>query len=90
MRTAEHQLGAAATHFWLTRSVARVVGLSLSEAMAEGRLTPENYAQMVTRCRGCREAAACQAWLGLQAADASEPPPFCLHRDMMQRLAQRL
>lgn len=89
MKGVDLRLGEAATHFWLTRSVARTVGLSLSEAMAEGRLSPEDYAQMVTACRGCTQIAACQTWLGTQVGVAAEAPSFCLHRDTLKRLAWR-
>ncbi len=47
-------LGDPAKHFWLTRSVARAMGLSLSEAMAEDRLSALDYADLVTRCRTCQ------------------------------------
>ncbi len=37
-------LGDPARHFWLTRSVARTMGISLSEAMAVGHLSAPDYA----------------------------------------------
>lgn len=79
-------LGEIDQHFWLTRSVARVMGVNLSEAMAEGRLTPAGYCEMVTRCRagGCRDA--CEMWLACQTDKASEPPRGCPLRDVLTPL----
>ena len=79
-------LGQIDTHFWLTRGVAQAAGVSLGDAMAEGRLSSEDYARMVTRCRagGCAER--CAAWLGTQACTGDGPPPFCVHRDQILAL----
>ncbi|MDK3072314.1 DUF6455 family protein [Sedimentitalea sp. JM2-8] len=73
-------------HFWLTRSVARVMGISLSRAMREGRLNPAEYCEMVARCRSgnCHEA--CQQWLARHVGPAETAPSGCLHRDWLDRL----
>lgn len=63
--------------FWLTRSVARAVGVSLSEAMHRGELVPAEYAAMVTRCRMCPHAEACEMWLAQNGAGADEVPGHC-------------
>ncbi len=70
-------LGEIETHFWLTRSVARCMGVSLTEAMAEGKLTPDDYAQIVTRCRASDCSEKCQVWLAAQQSRAKEAPEFC-------------
>ncbi|MBO9472735.1 MULTISPECIES: DUF6455 family protein [unclassified Shimia] len=80
-------LGDPETHFWLTRSMGRKMGVSLSEAMAEGSLTPQDYAGMVTRCRTCSHVAECQVWLGA-AGGKKTPPEFCCHANLMTRLAK--
>ena len=67
-------------HFWLTRSVARVVGVNLSQAMSNGRLTPLEYSEMVARCRNCRCQTACLSWLASQACSAPDVPEHCAHR----------
>lgn len=79
-------LGDIEQHFWLTRSVARVMGVNLSEALAEGRLTPEQYCEMVTRCRagGCQDA--CQMWLACQTETAQNPPFGCPLGDVLTPL----
>ncbi|RLK11256.1 DUF6455 family protein [Ruegeria conchae] len=81
------RLGEIEKHFWLTRSVARCMGISLTEGMAEGRITPQEYALMVTRCRsaGCSEQ--CQFWLADQQEKASAAPQFCANASALNDLA---
>jgi hypothetical protein len=53
-------LGDPVRHFFLTRSVARVMGLNLSEAIQRGVLAPEDYAEMVADCSACALVSACR------------------------------
>ena len=81
------KLGDIDVHFWLTRSVARTVGVNLSEAMAARRLSPEDYSAMVTRCREADCATRCAEWLGEQEnGRAPRPPAFCAHADQLRAL----
>ncbi|SDW68996.1 hypothetical protein SAMN05444358_1011512 [Ruegeria halocynthiae] len=80
------QLGEIEEHFWLTRSVARCMGISLSEAMAENKLSPYDYAQMVTRCRGAACNEHCQIWLAAQQAQAATAPEFCVNAEVLNSL----
>jgi len=80
-------LGDIERHFWLTRSVARVIGVNLSDAMAEKRLSPDVYSSMVTYCRaaGCLEA--CERWLAAQTSDRPDgPPEYCAIAETLARL----
>ena len=79
-------LGDPARHFYMTRSVARVMGLSLSEAMQSGALRPETYAAMVTACRACALVEACERWLGQQTSLAEAAPPGCCNAAVLDRL----
>lgn len=79
-------LGDPARHFWMTRSVARVMGVSLSDAMAEGQLTPKGYADLVTNCRRCVHVDACEYWLAHQAGRAETTPEGCLHARLFKEL----
>jgi len=84
-------LGGIERHFWLTRSVSRVVGVNLTDAMSEKRLGPDGYSTMVTQCRaaGCHEA--CQRWLAAQTgAHPTGPPEYCANADMLRRLSDGL
>ena len=79
-------LGDPARHFWMTRSVARVMGVSLSDAMAEGHLTTKGYANLVTNCRRCTHVDACEYWLAHQAGEAEAAPEGCLHARLFEEL----
>ncbi|MGH1412751.1 MAG: DUF6455 family protein [Pelagimonas sp.] len=79
-------LGDPARHFFMTRSVARTMGLSLSEEMQTGNLAPETYARMVTHCRGCALVEACESWLAKQSALVATPPPGCCNGELLTSL----
>lgn len=79
-------LGDPARHFWLTRSVARSMGISLTEALSTGRLTPQQYAEMVTECRKCPLVAQCENWLAHSAAGATEAPAHCVNAPLLNGL----
>jgi len=89
MRPQAIPLGDIERHFWLTRSVARSIGVNLSDAMAENCLSPGDYTTMVTQCRaqGCFEA--CQRWLASQtSAIADGPPEYCANAEMFTELSR--
>ena len=79
-------LGAIDRHFFLTQGVARAMGISLTQAIAEGRLTVEEYGRMVTRCRASDCSGNCEAWLACQKARAAEAPPDCVNSETLNRL----
>ena len=79
-------LGDVHRHFWLLRSVARSMNVDLSAAMAEGKLSDLDYAQMVTRCRGAGCGAACSLWLAQQQDHAQAAPAFCANADVLDGL----
>ncbi|WP_120632091.1 DUF6455 family protein [Ruegeria sp. EL01] len=79
-------LGDIEKHFWLTRSVARCVGISLTEAMADGQLSPEGYAELITRCRRCLNGGRCEIWLATQQEWAGLVPDFCANADALNAL----
>ncbi len=81
-------LGDVEKHFWLTRSVARCMNVSLSEAMAEGRLTADQYAELVTRCRASHCSGQCAIWLSEQQAEAQSAPEFCPNADLLNALKE--
>ncbi len=81
-------LGDPDCHFWLTRSMARSVGLNLSESMQAGRLHADDYAEMVARCRLCARVADCQAWLAKGGREAARAPAFCAHAGTLNALKE--
>ena len=82
-------LGDPARHFFMTRSVARVMGLNLTEEMKAGSLAPDTYASMVTACRGCALVDACEKWLGRQTTLTQTPPPGCYNGPQLAELRRR-
>lgn len=73
--------------FWMSRSVARVMGISLSQAMAEGRLSPDGYAELVTLCGNADCQDACARWLASQTGPRPEgPPEYCACTAILNRL----
>lgn len=81
-------LGDPVLHFWLTRSMARSIGLSLTDAMIDGRLSPQGYSEMVTRCRQCPFVTQCEQWLAENGAGADAVPDFCEHAGQLNGLKQ--
>mgnify|MGYP005872598655 CR=1 FL=1 len=81
-------LGHPDRHFWLTRSMARVMGLNLSEAIRVGALSRDHYAEMVVLCRKCPNVERCHDWLAHSAGGASRAAEFCAHADTFNILKQ--
>lgn len=83
------KLGEIERHFWLTRSVARVMKLSFADAMAEGDLTAKDYAEIVTRCRAGGCSMMCEAWLACQTDHVDQAPPHCANAAILNALKDR-
>ncbi|MCR9114024.1 MAG: DUF6455 family protein [Rhodobacteraceae bacterium] len=81
-------LGDPNRHFWITRSIARAMDINLSDAMSTNRLTPSDYATMVTRCRMCPHVERCLKWLGESGGAAQAAPEFCANADWLNGLAR--
>ncbi|MEC3861264.1 DUF6455 family protein [Mesobacterium sp. TK19101] len=79
-------LGDPTRHFWITRSVARVMGLNLADEMASGRLSEKAYAQMITRCRGCPLTNQCTEWLASRTDLSRTAPDGCRNASELNRL----
>ncbi|SDN55463.1 hypothetical protein SAMN05216196_101886 [Lutimaribacter pacificus] len=85
-----HRLGNPIKHFWLVQDMARAASVDLADARRDGRLTTEDWAAMVTRCRGCQWAEGCQHWLRAQQQDddSAEVPPACANRAVFDSLRE--
>ena len=88
MNVTRARLGEPNRAFWLTRSVARTVGVNLSEAMNEGRLSADEYAGLVTRCRMCPHPETCEVWLAANGAGAPLVPDHCANAEPLNRMAE--
>jgi hypothetical protein len=73
--------------FWRTRSMARVTGVNLGQALVGGQLTVEVYATLVARCRKCPGNTACETWLGAMTPPRPAPP-FCRNAHVFNELSR--
>lgn len=71
--------------YWTVQGMARAAGAPLARAVADGRLTRRDLADLVGRCQGCAAAKACLAWLANPAH--CTPPEFCAIGPDIARLA---
>jgi hypothetical protein len=71
-------LGDPDRHFWLARSVARLMQIDFHAAIIHGDLDRETYRGLINRCRTCRRVTACEAWLALSCGRADAPPEGCV------------
>lgn len=86
------------THAQLMNRMAQVLGVDLTEAMAQRLLSGEDWRNAVVRCAGCAAPGACLHWLSKQdapedhagAATAEAAPEFCNNRLMMAHLAEAM
>lgn len=72
----------------LTRGMARVMGVSLADAVIDGWLTRAELAVLVGRCQSCDRAEACTGWLARQVV-AEALPGFCPNKEPLEALAAR-
>ena len=78
-------LGDPAVHFYMTRRIARLLRVNLGDALRDGRLSPETYASMVTRCRTCPHAERCKTMLA-ETVDLDAAPEHCPNDASFQSL----
>ena len=78
--------GGPARHFWLTRSVARAMGVNLSEAMARGAMSAKGYARLVGICRQCHCVERCELWLATHAMAEARALGDCPNRSSLEAL----
>lgn len=86
-------LGDVKRHFWLVQRMARTVGVDLGDAMRDGRISAEDHAETVTRCRGCACAGTCSDWLDtaeLEPRTARAAPGYCENEAMFRNLARAM
>ncbi|MEM1431922.1 MAG: DUF6455 family protein [Pseudomonadota bacterium] len=68
-------LGDLKTHYWLALEMSRTVGLDLQAELEADRISHSDWANMVSRCRGCSWAGECPAWMSAMRALEDVPPP---------------
>jgi hypothetical protein len=84
------RMGDIHTHLQLVRRMGRATGVDLVAAEHDGEITQSDWAEIVTNCRGCACARACDRWLTQQALDGgiARPPEYCENSATFHRLAR--
>ncbi len=72
--------------WWLTRGMARVSGVNLSQAVVEGWLRRSELAHLIERCAACNKGDACNRWLAT-SGPARQMPDFCPNKAEIEALA---
>lgn len=79
-------MGDPQRHYWLALSMAKAAGADVVQAFAQGRLSQEDWAAAVQRCRGCGWAQGCRRWLDGADWGAQAIPQGCANRDVLEGL----
>ena len=72
--------------WWLTRGMARIAGVSLSQAVVDGWLGRDELASLVARCETCHHSEKCDLWLA-HSGKESRLPEFCPNKFAIEALA---
>lgn len=83
-------LGDEIDHYWLVQRMAKATGVDLVRATEAGLLEQEDWASIVTRCRGCQWAGGCDHWLSLPGDESRSLPDRCLNRNQLTALKEAL
>jgi len=76
-------------HAALVNRMAETLGLDLTQATREGRLSAETWRDAVMSCTGCAEPDHCTGWLAERHETGAEAPPdYCQNAALMTRLVQ--
>ncbi|MEP4036216.1 DUF6455 family protein [Pseudophaeobacter sp.] len=86
-----HPLGDAMQHLQLLARMGKHLGADLVEAFEAGKISPEDWAEMITYCRGCDAPEHCRAWLDSQERAEGEvkvdlPPSYCCNAARLLKL----
>lgn len=84
--TRPHPLGPTLEHYWKVQRMARKLGVDLCDAMERDDLSPDHWADMVQRCRGCLDTGHCERFLSAPE-DAPRPSPTCENKKVFAALA---
>jgi hypothetical protein len=72
----------------LTRGMARVLGVNLTDAVVEGWMSRAELAVLVDRCQACDRAQDCTHWLARHVT-ATELPAYCANKTALEALIPR-
>lgn len=81
-------LGDQVHHYWLVQRMAARTGADLVAATQKAELSQHEWADMVTRCRGCAWGDRCAHWLEQHNDTASSlPPNACLNKEKLNKIS---
>ena len=66
--------------------MAKATGVDLVRAFNDGHLTQEDWAGIVTRCRGCQWVGGCNRWLDTLSEEERAFPEPCINHKTLSRL----
>lgn len=78
-------LGDMRDHFLRVVKMSKACGVNLSTALDERQIDAPEYADMVTRCRGCTEVGKCDKLLATMPV-LPQAPAYCENRDEFAQL----
>jgi len=83
-------LGDIHKHLHLVRRMGQATGVDLVAAHHDGVIDRSDWSEMVTNCRGCACAEACDRWLDQQAlkGGTARPPEYCENSATFHRLGR--
>jgi hypothetical protein len=67
----------------------RPPGADLQRALEEGRITHGDWADVVTRCRGCGWTEGCDCWMAAQDGRAATVPQACPNAAFFEAVLER-
>ncbi|WP_417700843.1 DUF6455 family protein [Pseudophaeobacter sp.] len=68
-----HPLGEPMQHLHLLTRMGKALGVDLTEAFHRGEISAEDWAGMITSCRGCDAPEGCRRWLDAQERARGAP-----------------
>ncbi len=81
-------LGDPLYHLRLMARMGQAAGTDLTGAFAAGKISHEDWAALITRCRGCAVPDQCEAFLAAHE-HAEAPMPGCRNADALVQLKGR-
>ncbi|MBE0413574.1 DUF6455 family protein [Yoonia sp.] len=78
-------LGDMRAHFMRVLKMSKANGVDLSTALDEGQIDTDDFADMVTACRGCAQVGQCDRLLATMLA-LPQAPDYCENRKEFAQL----
>lgn len=83
-------LGPKNDHFWLVQRMAKATGIDLVGAADADVMSQQDWAGIVTHCRGCGWSDGCGKWLNKSNDDVRNVPSRCINRSRLAEIKAEL